>query len=470
MGNSQISQTRGAGKAQGETSPTDVGPSSRSVAVVGLGYVGLGLAHLLSEAGFSVYGYDIDQERVDSLAQGTPPISELPQEDLASMLANGFTPSTSPKGLENCSVIIFALPTPVGTDLLPNVSALIAGLQTAAQHRKSLQLWIIESTIAPGMVEEKVLPTLQAVGLVHGEDYLLALSPERIDPGGGGPSLVNIPKIVSGLTPVARTQAAKFYRLAGFPIVLAESVDAAAGAKLLENTYRAVNIALINQLAPLLSAKGIDSHEVVRLAATKPFGFEPFWPGSGVGGHCIPVDPWYLTSALGMQASDGTLITTALEINLATPAAVAQRVRDLLAHFFPEKNNPSVLLCGMSYKANVGDFRQSPGPELARSLLGHGVALGYHDPFLSRPLPELNGMSWETELKAAIGSYDLAVILQNHEPYEDWVNLSGERLVLSAAASPLQFAPNIWSLDLAKPSRDENLNSWSASELESGNH
>lgn len=469
MSPTRVSNGHKSGKPRERPTPVDIGASSQSVAVVGLGYVGLGLAHLLSEAGFSVYGYDIDQERVNSLAQGMPPISELSQENLASMLANGFTLSTSPRGLETCNVVIFALPTPVDTDRLPNISALISGLQAAAQHRKSQQLWIIESTIAPGVVEEKVLPTLQAAGLVHGEDYLLALSPERIDPG-GGPSLASIPKIVSGLNLEARTQAEAFYRLAGFPIVLADSIDAAASAKLLENAYRAVNIALINELAPLLSAKGISTHEMVRLAATKPFGFEAFWPGTGVGGHCIPVDPWYLTSALGLQASDKTLISTALEISRGTLEAVARRVCDLLPHLFPGEINPSVVLYGMSYKANVGDFRESAGPELARLLHGQGVALGYHDPFLSAPLPELNGLRWETDLGTATSSYDLALILQSHQEYHGLANLWGGRLVLSAAPSQHQFAPHIWSVEVGEPSRKEDIVGLSDSKITSRNH
>ena len=440
---------------------------SRPVAIVGLGYVGLGLAQVLSEARVSLRGYDNNQERVDSLRNAVPQISELHPEDLALMLAKGFAPSTSPSVLEDCGIVIFALPTPVGDDYLPDLGPLLAGLLAAAQHRKSKQLWIIESTIAPGMVEAQVLPALVAEGLVHGRDYLLALSPERIDPGGGGPSVGDIPKIVAGLTLEARTEAAKFYTNAGFSIVLAGSIDEAASAKLLENTYRAVNMALANELAPLLSRKGIDVHEVIRLAATKPFGFQPFWPGPGVGGHCIPVDPWYLTNALGMQASDQTLIITALDTNRGTPEVVAQRVREVLSHLFEEKPTPSVLLCGMSYKANIRDFRESPGPELARSLHSHGVAVGYHDPFLSAPLSELTGLRWETDLEATATSYDLAVILQNHEQYRGLASLWGDHRVLSAAPSPHRFAPHIWSPEVGEPSANEGLVSLPDSELTS---
>lgn len=419
--------------------------NSQPVGIVGLGYVGLGLAQVLSEAGIRVVGYDTNSQRVDTLAQGVPPISELHREDLASMLAAGFSASTSPSPLGGCAIVIFALPTPVGEGHLPDLGPLLSGLQAAARHRSSTQLWIIESTIAPGMVDSEVLPTLHREGLVHGRDYLLALSPERIDPGGSGPSVGDIPKIVAGLTIEARTEAANFYAHAGFPIVLAGSIDEAAGAKLLENTFRAVNMALVNELAPLFSAQGIDPHEVIRLAATKPFGFHAFWPGPGVGGHCIPVDPWYLTSALGMKASDQTLITTALETNQGTPEKVAQRVRELVQHLSPEKSQPSILLCGMSYKANVGDFRESPGSDVARSLHSQGIAIGYHDPFLTEPLRELNGTPFEADAENAASSYDIAVILQNHEQYRGLANLWGAGRVLSAAPSRHQFAPHIWS-------------------------
>lgn len=429
--------------------------NSRPVGVVGLGYVGLGLAQVLSEAGIVVVGYDTNHERVDALVRGVSPISELHRDDLASMLTVGFAPSTSPSVLGDCGIVVFALPTPVGNGHLPDLGPLMSGLQAAARHRNSKQLWIIESTIAPGMVDSKVLPTLHSEGLIHGRDYLLALSPERIDPGGSGPSVGDIPKIVAGLTLEARTEAANFYAHAGFPIVLAGSIDEAAGAKLLENTYRAVNMALVNELAPLFSNEGIDPHEVIRLAATKPFGFQAFWPGSGVGGHCIPVDPWYLTSALGVKASDRTLITTALETNQRTPEKVAHRVRDVVQRLIPGKSQPSVLLCGMTYKANVGDFRESPGPEVAHSLHAQGISIGYHDPFLTEPLRELNGTPLEVDAETAANSYDIAVILQNHEQYRGLANLWGAGRVLSAAPSRHQFAPHIWSPEVGGLSPNE---------------
>lgn len=413
------------------------------VGIVGLGYVGLSLARALSQGGVALAGYDTDERRVHALKNGVPPISELQEDDLTSILAGGFRVSTTPEILSECGVLIFALPTPLGDGNVPDLSFLMNGLQTAARNRKSKQLWIIESTIAPGMVRDQILPALVEEGLVHGRDFLLAFSPERVNPGMKQP-LVEIPKVVAGHSLEARKEAATFYTGAGFSTVLAGSIDEAASAKMLENTYRAVNIALINELSPLFHRKGIRPHEVVRLAATKPFGFQEFWPGPGVGGHCIPVDPWYMISALVPDASVPTLIGMAMAINSGVPGKVALRISEIARNLVPSQENPRVLLCGLTYKAGVGDFRDSPGLEVARSLVSLGNTVGYHDPFLSEPLSELSQMRFEFDAEVAAPAYDVVAILQNHEGYRNLADVVGIERLISAAASPNHFAPQIW--------------------------
>lgn len=418
-----------------------------TVGVVGLGYVGLGLAHLLCRQHHAVRGFDINRERIDTLSAARSPITELSNSDVDFMLSSGFLASDSPEVLSLCDVLVFAVPTPVTQDFSPNLEPLLGGLVTAGQARRKKQLWVIESTIAPGMIDQQILPTLASHGLTHGEDFLLALSPERINPGSKDASISKVPKIVAGVTIEARDAAATFYETAGFPVVLAGSVDEAASAKLLENTYRAVNTALINELAPLFSEHGINPHEVVRLASTKPFGFQAFWPGPGVGGHCIPVDPWYLVHSLGGGFTENTVTTTALKANLAMPEKLTERIVAILENMASVPGDtPAVLLCGMSYKANVGDFRDSPGPQVARALQARGVVVGYQDPFLEQPLSDLNEATWEDQLPLPdAAAYNIVIILQNHDQYRDLSTAWNPTPVLSAAGSSELFAPAIWS-------------------------
>lgn len=297
-----------------------------TVAILGLGYVGLSLARELSGAGLSVLGVDNSQAKVDTLAGGTSPLSDLTNVEVQTMLAQGFRPSTDFRLVAQAATVILALPTPLGLDNQPDPGPLLAAAADAAPYAFNGQLWILESTVSPGATEGELLDVIRKHAPSSGRGILLSFSRERVDPGSAGLGLASIPKIVAGHDEKAIRAASDFYQKAGFVVVESTSIRAAETAKLLENTYRAVNLALVNELVQLVSVAGIDFHEVVRLAETKPFGFQPFWPGPGVGGHCIPIDPWYLQSFLGTNSKPYSIADLALKINSDMPKKTALRI------------------------------------------------------------------------------------------------------------------------------------------------
>lgn len=419
--------------------------SSDFVAVVGLGYVGLSLARVFIRAGFSVAGIDISEERVQALREGRSPITDVSDEDVVEMLGNGFEPTSAFDAVGRCSSVIFALPTPLGRNKKPDLEPLLSAVCSASAHFRAGQLWIVESTVFPGVTEGPVLDKFLASAPSNAGDFLLAYSPERIDPGNLSSDLTGIPKIVAGRDQVSLEAAANLYRQAGFDIVQASTIRAAETAKLLENTYRAVNLALVNELVQLITPADIDFREVIRLSETKPFGFQAFWPGPGVGGHCIPVDPWYLQAFLGSRESSSRLVDTALSINSQMPHRVAQRILDIgLRERFLGPGTLKVNLLGMTYKANVNDFRDSPGPEILEVLVSEGVEVSYHDPYLQLPLSESSG-NWIAGDIDAENLEGMTVILQNHREYfERLANYRKPTRLFSAAAGGVQIGRSIW--------------------------
>ena len=420
--------------------------ASESLAVVGLGYVGLSLARVFVRAGVPVAGIDISEEKVQALRQGRSPITDVSDEDVVEMLNNGFEPTSAFDTVGRCSSVIFALPTPLGKNKKPDLEPLLSAICSASEHFRAGQLWVVESTVFPGVTEGPVLDTFVASAPSDAGEILLAYSPERIDPGNVSTDLTGIPKIVAGLNNDSLAAVVNLYRRAGFDVVQASSIRAAEAAKLLENTYRAVNLALVNELVQLVSPANIDFREVVRLSETKPFGFAAFWPGPGVGGHCIPVDPWYLQSFLGDHGRVSPLVDLALSINNQMPHRVAQRILDI--GFRDGVLGPQDLkinLLGMTYKANVNDFRDSPGPEILEVLANKGVQIAYHDPFLQTPLAGSSGnwIAGDIDIEKLQG---MTVILQNHREYFDQlfadVQTSG---IYSAAAGSAQIGKSIWS-------------------------
>jgi nucleotide sugar dehydrogenase len=417
-----------------------------AVAVVGLGYVGLALTKSLSKAGFQVSGIDIAREKIKALEAGTSPISDISDHEVRDMLDLGFRPSLSFEAVADAATVIIAVPTPVDSEHRPDLAALEGAVASAAHYLRDGQLWVVESTVLPGVTEELVQPWISS-HMPHSENsFFLAYSPERVDPGGSIKDITTIPKIVAGIDEQSLHQAVDFYSSAGFNVVASSSLRAAEAAKLLENTYRAVNMALVNDLAQQFGKAGIDFMEIVRLAATKPFGFHPFWPGPGVGGHCIPVDPWYLEAFFNKNGQGSIMTTVALEVNNQMPARTAERIFSICSRekgFTAGKR--SITLLGMTYKPGVNDFRESPGPVVARELEKLGVSVRYHDPFLVSELASLESGEWLRELPGDLTTISPVVILQNHSEYHHLAR--GDRgggQILSAAAGSLQIGKSIW--------------------------
>jgi len=417
-----------------------------AIAIVGMGYVGLSLAKVFTDSNLEVFGIDNSPTKIEMLASGSSPISDLSDDDVIQMIRKGFKPSLDFGLIRKSSAVILALPTPLGPAGQPDLSPLLTAVDSASPYFQVGQLWVVESTVLPGVTAGPVMERIVAGSNHDSTGIHLAYSPERIDPGSTNRRLTSIPKIVAGISENALSSAASLYRQVGFTVVEAESIAAAEAAKLLENTYRAVNLALVNELVQLVGRAGIDFHEVIRLAKTKPFGFQEFWPGAGVGGHCIPIDPWYLQSFLADNGGASHLTKMALLINSEMPKRTAERILDVghRLQLFGAAS-PKINLLGMSYKPDVNDFRDSPGPQVVRELSLLGAAVRYHDPFLIEELPDGYGqwLASEGELEDASG---MTVVLQNHSEYEKILRTpNGAKVLFSASSGEHQIVDSIWS-------------------------
>lgn len=387
--------------------------------VLGLGYVGLPLALEASRAGLSVVGLDIDESAVTGLNQGLSHIDDLADEDIAAMCEAGFRATTDATVLAGASVAVVCVPTPLGVEGGPDLTAVRSAMAAVAEHLHPGQLVVLESTTYPGTTHEVVRPLLeQASGLTAGVDFHLAFSPERIDPGNATWGLGNTPKVVGGLTPACTTAASTFYGRFVRTIVEAAGPAEAETAKLLENTYRHINIALVNEMARFCHELKIDLWDVIRCASTKPFGFQAFYPGPGVGGHCIPIDPNYLSH--NVRAKLGypfRFVELAEEINATMPSYVAHRAQNLLNQHGKAIHGSSVLLLGVTYKPDIADQRESPAVPLARHLTLLGAHVVYHDPKVTDWAPDVP-VSRAEDLATAVRFADLVVLVQSHSAYD----------------------------------------------------
>ncbi len=401
---------------------------SADLAVIGLGYVGLPLAQEASRAGLSVLGFDVDTDVVEGLNSGRSHVDDLADGDIAEMLAAGFRATADETDLDTADTIVICVPTPLSEDGGPDLAAVMAAVTTVAGHVASGDLVVLESTTYPGTTDEVVRPMLEKSGLVAGRDFHLAYSPERIDPGNTKYGMRNTPKVVGGQTPACTERAAAFYRRIADTVVEAHGTREAETAKLLENTYRHVNIALVNEMAQFCNDLGIDLWDVIRLASSKPFGFQAFFPGPGVGGHCIPIDPNYLSynvrSRLGYPFR---FVELAQEINATMPTYVARRIQNLLNVDGKAVNGSTIVLLGVTYKPNIADQRESPAVPVAKRLLALGANLQFHDPRVSEWDLEDTTLDRVPELERALAQADLVVILQGHTEYE------GELIAKSSA-------------------------------------
>ncbi|MFJ8487976.1 nucleotide sugar dehydrogenase [Streptomyces sp. NPDC094038] len=391
---------------------------SFELAVIGLGYVGLPLAREASLVGLRVAGLDLDPRVVEGLNAGHSHVDDVSDEDVARMRAAGFTAYTDDKCLARAQTVVICVPTPLSEDGGPDLGAVTSAARAVAGRLRRGRLVVLESTTYPGTTEEIVRPLLEESGLRAGDDFALAFSPERIDPGNTTHGLRQTPKVVGGCTPSCAAKAAAFYGKLVDTVVQAKGTREAEMAKLLENTYRHVNIALVNELAILCRELHVDVWDAIRCAGTKPFGFQPFRPSAGVGGHCIPIDPNYLSYKVRSIGYEFRFVELAREINAHMPEYVVRRAQDLLNHEGLALHGSRVLLLGVTYKPDVADQREAPAVPVARLLREREAEIAFHDPFVQAWFVDGEAVPRVTDVMAAVRSHDLTILLQDHSAYD----------------------------------------------------
>ena len=416
-----------------------IGARTARIGVIGLGYVGLPLVRAFHDKGFPVLGFDVDPEKVTALKDGRSYIRQIPDAKIAAMRATGrFDATAEFARLGEADAILICVPTPLTRQREPDMTFVEQTAEVIGRHLRRGQLVVLESTTYPGTTREVVRPLLEAGGLKSGSDFLLAYSPEREDPGNIDYQTSTIPKVVGGEGKAALDAAVALYAAAVVKVVPVSSPDAAEAVKITENIFRAVNIALVNELKVVFERMGIDVWEVIEAAKTKPFGYMPFYPGPGLGGHCIPIDPFYLTWKAREFDVATRFIELAGEVNTAMPAYGVGRLAEALNDRFAKAlKGARVLLIGVAYKKNVEDCRESPAFKLTELLEKQGATVAYYDPFVPviprlREHPTLIGRrSIEWKL-ASIAAHDAALICTDHDAVDYGALVEWSRLVIDA--------------------------------------
>ncbi len=400
------------------------------VGTIGLGYVGLPLSVEFATAGLPVIGFDLAADKVSALNRGESYVGDVPSSRLHPLIRAGRIEATTDFArLSECDAVIICVPTPLGKTKDPDLSMVVDATESIAARLRPGQLVVLESTTYPGTTEELILPRLQARGLKVGEDFFLAFSPERVDPGNPRFNTRNTPKIIGGMTPRCAAVAQNLYRRAVDTVIPVSSPQAAEMVKLLENTFRSVNIALVNEVALMCDRLGVDVWEVIDAAASKPFGFMPFYPGPGLGGHCIPIDPFYLSWKLKTLNYRARFIELAGEVNSEMPEYVCERVADALNERERSVKGSRVLVLGIAYKKDVEDVRESPALDILKLLESRGALVSYNDPYV--PTLALDGNVLRSqELLPAVQQADVVVIATNHSAYRYDEIVAQARLVL----------------------------------------
>jgi UDP-N-acetyl-D-glucosamine dehydrogenase len=393
------------------------------VAIVGLGYVGLPLAETFAWGGYPVLGFDIDAVKVAKLNRGESYIGHICSERVGELIGSGrFEATTDPHRFADADAVIICVPTPLGEARQPDLSFIVNTAEMLYPHLRPGQLIVLESTTYPGTSEDLLLPLLEKSGLKAGRDFFLAYSPEREDPGNRDYSTRNIPKVIGGLSDACRKLAAALYEPVVDGVVPVSSMGVAEACKILENTYRAVNIALVNELKSVFAAMGIDIWEVIAAAKTKPFGFQAFYPGPGLGGHCIPIDPFYLTWAARRHGLNTRFIELAGEINAAMPQYAIERVADALNDEGKALKGSRVCVLGVAYKKDVDDPRESPAFAILELLRSKGAIVSYNDPHVPR-LPPMRHHQLRMDSQPLspefLAEQDCVLIVTDHSVY-DW--------------------------------------------------
>jgi UDP-N-acetyl-D-glucosamine dehydrogenase len=392
------------------------------LAVIGLGYVGLPLAVTMAEAGYSVVGIDVDERKTRSVNEGVSYIEDVPTARVAELVKAGRLSATTDFAvLEDCDAVSICVPTPLRKTRDPDISFILDASERIAKYLHAGMLVVLESTTYPGTTTEIILQALQGNGaeLEVGEDFFLCFSPERVDPGRTDYTTVNTPKVMGGVTPHCLEVGTALYGGAIETVVPVSSTEAAEMVKLLENTFRAVNIGLVNEVLLMCDTLGLDAWEVIDAAATKPFGFMRFTPGPGLGGHCIPIDPLYLSWKLKTLNYNARFIELASEVNTSMPAYWVQKVQDALNERAKAVKGSRVLVVGVAYKKDVSDLRESPALDIIGHLLAKGADVGYHDPHVPAFQHDGFEMTSAPDLDAALSEADCVIIATDHSSY-DW--------------------------------------------------
>lgn len=420
------------------------------VGIVGLGYVGLPLATEFAKAGFQVVGFDVSTPKVDAINRGASYIGDVPTEELAEQVRAGrFEATTDFDRLGQVDCISICVPTPLSKTKDPDMTYVESATREIQRRLRAGQLVILESTTYPGTTEELILPMLSEGGLQVGEDFFLAFSPERVDPGNPTYQVRNTPKVVGGTTPACTELATALYGAAIDHVHPVSSTGAAEMVKLLENTFRSVNIGLVNEIAIMAGKLGLDVWEVIDAAATKPFGFMPFYPGPGLGGHCIPIDPLYLSWKLRTLNYKARFIELAAEINTSMPDFVVERVAWALNDREQSVRGSNVLVLGVAYKRDIDDVRESPALDVIALLRERGANVTYHDPFV----PSLrlgDGATLESQqlTDESLSSADLVLITTGHSDFDYERVVDRAQLVFDTrnATGGLGRRDNVWKL------------------------
>ncbi len=396
---------------------------NKDLGVIGLGYVGLPLVVESCNSRLKVFGYDNNSSKVESLKKGTSPIEDISDVSLQDALEKGLIVSDSPKELIDCEHIVISVPTPL-TDYQPDLSYVKAAARTIAENISKEQVIILESTTYPGTTIEVLIPEIESISkLKAGKDFYVGYSPERIDPGNKTWNFKNTPKIVSGIDETSASKIKTFYEKIIDEVVLVSGTKEAEMVKLLENTYRHVNIAFINELAILCNMLEIDIWEVIEAAKTKPFGFESFRPGPGVGGHCIPIDPNYLSFKTRQIGKPVRFVELAQEINNTMPTYIVGRILEMMNSLQKPMKNSNILILGVAYKKDISDIRESPSIKIIENLHSKGVNVSYYDPFVDSI--KLNTSVKKEKDTKNFNTYDLILF---HTAHTEFSNINFEEI------------------------------------------
>jgi UDP-N-acetyl-D-glucosamine dehydrogenase len=426
------------------------------VGVVGLGYVGLPLAVEFAKSGLTCTGIDLDDRKISAISRGESYIPDVESADVQALVTEGrLSATTDFRAVAELDTINICVPTPLRKTKDPDMSYIVSAVEAIAAHLRPGTLVILESTTYPGTTEEVVQPLLEVNGLKAGVDFFLAFSPERVDPGNGVYNTRNVPKVVGGTTPQCAELARALYSTSIDTVIPVSSPRVAEMVKLLENTFRAVNIGLVNEIALMCDKLGIDVWEVVDAAKTKPFGFMPFYPGPGLGGHCIPIDPFYLSWKAKQYGFEPRFIELAGAVNGAMPHATVDKIAEALNVRKQPLNGARILVAGLAYKRDIDDIRESPSLDVMGLLHQRGAQLSYADPFV----PALEARSWLGGYRldavpisaAALADIDCVAILTNHTAFDYDALVAGAPLIVDTRNAIKQAHPHVFKLGAPAP-------------------